>query len=195
MDSNDPGAQTAFMPPTTATLPRPGLDLGTIDAMSADAFVACLGGVVEHAPWVARRAWSARPFGSVASVVAAMRAAIHAAPIEEQHRLLRGHPELAGQEARDGRMTPESTGEQGRLGLMNLPQATVRRIESVNRRYRERFGYPLVIALRLHADLESVLAEGERRLAHDPRDELRVALDQVCEVMAGRVSQMLATTG
>ena len=62
------------------------------------AFVAALGGVFEHSPWVAQRACDARPFASVDALHAAMVAAVERASTrDEQLALIRAHPELAGQ--------------------------------------------------------------------------------------------------
>lgn len=165
--------------------------LADLQALSGAAFEAALAQAVEHAPWVARRAWAARPFDGVAELVQAMSSVILSASTDEQTALLRGHPELAGSEAREGRMTADSTTEQGRLGLDRLDRATLHRIETLNHRYRERFGYPLVIALRLHANLDSVLQQAHARLANDPADELPIALQQVCEVMRGRIRRLV----
>ncbi len=155
-------------------------------------FVARLGGTVEHAPWVARAAWRQRPFADADAVFVAMRDAICAADRAAQHTLLCGHPELAGREAVAGEMTDDSTSEQGRLGLLSLAPTQWARLQDLNRRYRERFGIPLIVALRLHPTLESVLDSATARLDHAPEQEWRTALDQVCEVMRGRLQRALS---
>lgn len=164
-----------------------------VDRMTAEEFVHRLGGAVEHAPWVAQRAWAERPFGSIEALARAMRAAVLRAGRDEQLALLRGHPELAGREAMAGSMTVESTGEQGRLGLLALSPQRMARLTAINRDYRERFGFPLIIALRLHDTLDAVFAEAERRLAHEAEVEWRAALEQVCEVMRGRLLGIFGT--
>ena len=185
MDSNATAAQTAA---SMNASPITSLPWNALQELDEAAFVARLGTVVEHAPWVARKAWSARPFAHWDALYQALAQAIHDADVPQQLALLRGHPELAGQEARAGSMTTDSQGEQGRLGLLALDALTVARIETINRRYRERFGYPFVVALRLHASLASVFLENEQRMAHDETTELRNALHQVCEVMRGRLA-------
>lgn len=156
------------------------------------AFCARLGPVVEHSPWVARQAWEARPFVHWQALYEAMARVIHTAEEARQLALLRSHPELAGQEARAGTMTIDSQSEQGRLGLLALDATTVQHIETLNRRYRERFGFPFIVALRLHDSLASVLQAGEARLTNEDRTERHHALQQVCEVMRGRLSQAVA---
>jgi 2-oxo-4-hydroxy-4-carboxy-5-ureidoimidazoline decarboxylase len=186
MDSNATGTHTAaVMSSPTHT----SLSLASIRTLDQDRFADRLGSLVEHSPWVARRAWGRGPFATRQSLFDALAAEIREAGNDEQLALLRVHPELAGQEARAGSMTADSQSEQGRLGLLRLDAFTVRRIEDLNRCYRERFGFPFIAALRLHASLDSVLADGERRLTHDEVAERRIALDQVCEVMRGRLER------
>ena len=186
MDSNAIESHTASI---VTTLPTVSLTLTSIRALDEDSFVARLGPVVEHSPWVARRARTRGPFATRQALFDALAAEIYGADSTEQLALLRVHPELAGQEARAGSMTADSQSEQGRLGLLRLDAATVRRIEDLNRRYRERFGFPFIAALRLHASLASVLADGESRLNHDDVTERRTALEQVCKVMRGRLER------
>lgn len=159
--------------------------LATLDET---AFCARLESVVEHSPWVARQAWAVRPFDNWQALFEALSRVIHGADETRQLALLRTHPELAGQEARAGTMTPDSHSEQGRLGLLALDAATVQRIETFNQRYRERFGFPFIVALRLHTSLDSVLQACEERLTNDARTERHTALQQVCEVMRGRLT-------
>lgn len=189
MDSN------AGQPHTAAIMNSPSpvsLSMASVRTLDETSFVALLGAVVEHSPWVARRAWHRRPFGTRQALFEALSAEIHGASDAEQLALLRVHPELAGQEARAGTMTADSQSEQGRLGLLRLDAATVRRLDELNRRYRERFGFPFIAALRLHASLDSVLADGEQRLGHDANSERRIALDQVGQVVRGRLERMVS---
>ena len=51
-------------------------ELAELNAAGRDAFVAALGGVFENAPWVAERAWSGRPFATVADLHHALMAAL-----------------------------------------------------------------------------------------------------------------------
>lgn len=174
----------------TDPLVTPGA-LTAFPALGASAFLARLGGVVEHAPWVAQGAWAAAPFRSFDALFEAMCAGILGAPQVRQLALLRGHPELAGREAQAGEMTPDSTAEQTRLGLMALSPENMARLTRLNRDYADRFAYPYIVALRLHASLDSVLQSGEARLTHSQEAEWPIALQQVCEVMRGRLARVV----
>jgi len=167
------------------------LTISELRSLDEAAFNALLGSVVEHSPWVAERAWSLRPFASQSALFDAMARVIHGADEARQRALLCAHPELAGHEAQAGTMTTDSQSEQARLGLLSLDAATVQRIAALNQRYRERFGYPFIAALRLHDTLASVFDAIEQRLTHDEATERHTALQQICEVMRGRLARVV----
>jgi 2-oxo-4-hydroxy-4-carboxy-5-ureidoimidazoline decarboxylase len=170
------------------TMPLP---LAALNSLDRAGFVGVLGEVFEHSPWVAERAWSRRPFESVDALHAAMVAAVRAAGPEAQLALVRAHPELAGREAADGTLTADSTSEQGRLGFTALTRAELERVARANAAYREKFGFPCIVALRLHATRESVIAEMERRAGNDRAAELAAALEQIGHITRGRLDKIV----
>jgi 2-oxo-4-hydroxy-4-carboxy-5-ureidoimidazoline decarboxylase len=165
--------------------------LAELNRLGAAAFVGELGAVFEHSPWVAERVCGRRPFGSIDELHRAMMCALCAASPGEQLALVRAHPELAGAQAKEGVLTAHSTSEQARLGLTALSRDEFRRIGDINRRYREKFGFPCIVALKLHASRDNVLAEMERRLANGREEELRTALEQIGHITRGRLDKML----
>ena len=162
----------------SANAPGMPTALDQLNAMDRAGFVAVLGGIYESAPWVAERAWSARPFATVADLCAALQAAVAEAGAAEQLALIRSHPELAGKVARAGDMTAESRREQGGLGLDRLGDADFARFERLNAAYRGRFAFPFVVCVRRHTR-DSVLDQFERRLGHGPDEERAAALAEI----------------
>ncbi|CAN5384961.1 2-oxo-4-hydroxy-4-carboxy-5-ureidoimidazoline decarboxylase [soil metagenome] len=169
------------------------LTLESINAMSDEVFVATLGGVVEHSPWVAEQIVGRRPFESVLALHGAMMERVSAASREAQVRLACAHPELAGREATAGTLTADSNSEQARLGLLTLSQQDHARLTSLNQSYRHRFGIPFITAVRLHRDLASVFDSLERRLENEPDAELREAMAQIAEIVSGRLAKLFDT--
>jgi len=165
--------------------------LQQVNAMPAAEFRAAFGGVFEHSPWVAERAFAARPFESVDALHAAMADAVKGAGQEAQLALLRAHPELAGKEAQAGTMTGDSTAEQGGAGLNALSRDEMARIADLNRRYREKFGFPFIIAVRQHTK-DGIFREFERRLAHDRDTELGASLGQVYVITRLRLDGLVS---
>ena len=168
----------------------PPLDLAVLNAMAHDAFVAVLGPAFENAPWVANGAWSGRPFASVAALHAAMLDVVRRAPEERQLAFLCGHPELAGHEAQAGTMTAESTGEQCSAGLNALTGAERDELLGLNRAYRERHGFPFIIAVR--ANTKQQIFEAIRvRTSQATGIERRTALEQIGLITRGRIDALV----
>jgi len=169
-----------------------GMDAAGLNRLPREQFVEILGDVFEHCRWIAERVYDARPFRSVEELHAAMVHVVNTATRAEQLALLRGHPELAGREAQEGVMTPASTSEQGRLGFDAVPRDELERMTRLNRAYREKFGFPCIIALRGHRSRDTVVAEHERRLGNDPETEMGAALAQVFLITRGRLDTLWA---
>jgi 2-oxo-4-hydroxy-4-carboxy-5-ureidoimidazoline decarboxylase len=140
----------------------------------------------EHSLWVEARA-DARP--SCGDRHADLMAVVHAATPEEQLALIRAHPELAGKAAVDGSLTTASANEQASAGLDRLTRAEFDRFHALNAAYREKFGFPFIICVRL-TDKAGILAAMERRLGNDYDSEVAAALDQIGEIVRLRLEDM-----
>lgn len=169
-------------------------DLAAINRLDEGAFVDLLGGVFEHAAWVARAVCPARPFASVDELHAAMIEAVRDAPEAERLAFLNGHPELAGPEARAKSMTADSASEQGSAGLDRMPQADAEAFDRLNPAYREKFGFPFIIAVRGRGRAE-ILAVFEARLARGQAEEERQALSEIAAITRMRLDRLVAGPG
>jgi 2-oxo-4-hydroxy-4-carboxy-5-ureidoimidazoline decarboxylase len=161
--------------------PRTLADLNSLDRT---AFVDALGWVFEGSPWVAERAWAARPFASVAALHAALVQAVERASPDEQLALIRVHPDLGTR----ARLSDSSTAEQAGAGLDRLNPDEYARFHDLNARYRERFGFPFIIAVRNHTKA-SILAEFARRLGHSATDERATALAEIATIARFRLAE------
>lgn len=167
------------------------MTLAEINRLEPAAFVTLLGAVFEHSPWVAERAWHERPFASLDDLHRAMAGVVERASREEQLALVRAHPELAGREAGEGGLSAASSGEQGRLGFTRLSPDELRAMQNLNRSYRDKFGFPCIVALRLHATRRGVMEEMEKRIHNTRQAELRTALEQIGHIARGRLETIL----
>ena len=173
------------------------------------AFVARYGGVYEHSPWVAERAFDAgvlprflhergrSPAGELRSpgearALGAVLATVLAAADETAKRaLVLAHPDLVGRAALAGNLTAESTSEQASAGLDRCTAEELARFRAANAAYRERFGFPFVMAVR-GADRRAVLEAFERRLHNDAATELRTALGEIDRIARLRLEALVS---
>ncbi len=161
-------------------------------SLDRDAFVARFGGVYEHSPWIAERAFEA---GLTAAANTAeglsdlLRAQVEGGGAERQMALLRAHPDLAGKLAVAGALTAASTAEQQGAGLAACTAEEFERFQALNAAYREIFGFPFILAVAGHRRSE-ILEIFERRLGN-PRDtEIREALEQVHRIALLRLGAL-----
>jgi 2-oxo-4-hydroxy-4-carboxy-5-ureidoimidazoline decarboxylase len=158
--------------------------------MEAGAFVALLGGVFEHAAWVAQAVAPQRPFASTADLHAAMLRILQAAPADVQLAFLNGHPELAGPEARARSLTADSASEQGSAGLDRMAESDAAAFTRLNAAYRARFGFPFIVAVRGRGQAE-ILSVFEARLGRDPAAERETALEEVAQITRMRLDRLI----
>ena len=137
----------------------------------------------EHSPWIEARA-DALP--SSGDRHADLMAVVHAATPEEKLALIRAHPELAGKAAIDRTLTEASAAEQASAGLDRLSEAEFSRFHALNGAYREKFGFPFIICVRL-TDKTGILAAMEARLGSDRDAEIATAIAQIGEIVRLRL--------
>ena len=164
--------------------------LADLNAADDAGFMAALGDVYEHAPWVAQAASRQRPFVTLTALHNAMMAAVRAAPADQQVALIKGHPDLAGKAAQTGAMTVDSKAEQASAGLDRLSETEFAQFHRLNNAYREKFGIPFIICARRHSK-DSILQQFERRLQNSAAAETETALGEIFRIAALRLDQRL----
>jgi len=166
------------------------MTLDELNAMPPAQFVATLGGIFEHSPWVAESVLDARPFTGVGQLHAAMCDAVATAPVERQLALVRAHPELAGRAAIRNELTDASKREQSGAGLDQCSAEEYAQLGQLNAAYNGRFGFPFVIAVRGLTRGDIIAALG-RRLGNTPEEELATALHQIERIAGFRLADLL----
>ena len=155
--------------------------LSRLNGMTEDDFVAAVGPVFEHSPWIARRTYPKRPFDSVATLHAKLVDTIRVADRSEKLGLIRAHPDLVGRMAREGGLTRESTSEQAAAGLTRLSPREVELFDRYNGEYRARFGFPFVVCARENKK-DAILAAFPVRLKNDAAQEIDTALAEIYKI-------------
>ncbi len=166
------------------------LHIRYINDCDAPGFVDLLGGIFEHSPWVAERAYLLRPFSSLANLHEAMVNVVRQASSEKRLQLLQAHPELAGKEAAAGKLTDASKREQAGAGLNQCSADELARIEHLNQAYAERFGFPFIIAVS-GLDKLQIIAAMEQRLEHELDEEFARALGEVEKIALIRLEKLI----
>jgi 2-oxo-4-hydroxy-4-carboxy-5-ureidoimidazoline decarboxylase len=162
------------------------MTLDEINRLSEAAFVARYGVLFEHSPWVVERAAGRRPFDDLH---AGLMAVVEAASREDQLRLIRAHPELAGKAAIARELTAASQAEQASAGLDRLTPGEFASFHALNAAYKQRFGFPFVICVR-RTDKAGILAAMAQRLTAGPDDEVGTAIREIGEIVRLRLETL-----
>ena len=161
-------------------------------ALSRQDFLATFGSVYEHSPWIAERAFDGGlndGHDTVEGLHAAMVAVVAGADRAARLALLRAHPDLAGKLAIAGDLTESSLSEQAGSGLASCSPEEFRRFQELNGRYRAKFGFPFILAVKGRHRAE-VLEAFEVRIENSPEQEFETALEQVHRIALLRLLEI-----
>ncbi|VAV88035.1 2-oxo-4-hydroxy-4-carboxy-5-ureidoimidazoline (OHCU) decarboxylase [hydrothermal vent metagenome] len=161
--------------------------------MNLDDFVTSFGGVYEHSPWIASQTWQVcadkTQLDTPHGLAAALANTSNAADTKTKLQLIRAHPDLAGKAAISGKLTRESAGEQKGAGLDQCTPEQFAHFTWLNASYRQKFGFPFIIAVKGH-DIGSILQAFEARLCHYPGQEMAEALRQIDRIAGYRIEEI-----
>lgn len=157
-------------------------------------FIARFGAVYEHSPWVAERACAELgPDDGIERVAEVMSDIVDNASTEKQLALLRAHPDLADKARLAGELTAASASEQASATLDQCSPEELQRFRQLNAAYREKFGFPFIMAVR-DANRAEILAAFEQRLTNDAAVEFETALVEVHRIARLRLAAIEAGT-
>ena len=161
--------------------------IADVNTMTPGIFLAAFGDVAEHSRWVAREAASFRPFVNREALIVSFERAVKAASRDAQLALIRAHPDLAAK----AKLTGDSTREQAGAGLDNLSPEEFARFTALNTRYKERFGFPFIFAVK-GATKHMILDSFEHRVGNDMPTEFAAAIAQICCIFRFRIEDRVS---
>lgn len=158
--------------------------------MDTHDFMARYAGIYEHSPWVAERvAPHVAPDDDLDALAAMMADCVDNAAIEQQLELIRAHPDLAGKAQLAGELTEDSTREQASAGLDHCSPEELERFQLLNAAYREKFGFPFVMAVRGKHRSE-ILEAFASRLENDYEREFETAIIEIHKIARLRLAAL-----
>jgi 2-oxo-4-hydroxy-4-carboxy-5-ureidoimidazoline decarboxylase len=156
--------------------------IAQLNQMSQDEFVATVGFVFEQTPQIAHQAWIQRPFASIMDLHEKMVAVVNAMSQAEQLALIQAHPDLGSK----AKMAEASVKEQTGAGLNELSKKEYKHFHQLNQVYKNKFGFPFIIAVKNHTKT-SILEAFERRLENPKEVEIQQAIVEITEIARFRL--------
>ncbi len=150
--------------------------------MSRNEFVETYGGIYEHSPWVAEESYDEFDAATGADEITELLAQrVDAADDDKKLALIRAHPDLAGRAAVRGELTADSTSEQSSAGIDQCSPEEYQQFQSLNASYKQKFGFPFVMAVR-NNDRLKILAAFAERLDNDHDTEFATAISEIHKI-------------
>ncbi|MDI6028146.1 allantoinase PuuE [Corticibacterium sp. UT-5YL-CI-8] len=161
--------------------------------MDKATFVQRFGGIFEHSPWIAERAFALElgpAHDSAGGLHNALCRIFRSASEDERLGVLKAHPDLAGKLAQAKRLTPESANEQASAGLDALTDEERAMFTALNADYTQKFGFPFIIAVKGRSKAE-ILDAFKTRVSNDRAIEFDTAAKQVERIALLRLKDIL----
>jgi uric acid transporter len=197
--------------PTPRHVPK--LSIADVDALPENEFVEKIGRLFPSGKWIAETAFRKRPFKSVYELRRALQDAMFEAPQDRQLELIRSYPDLgrfmrpeevSALSASDGTGSPyeipsyaveglaraESLRDQSAAGLDRLTPEESESFNTLNKAYRDKFGFPLVVCVRENTK-ETILASGKERLENSPAQEKAAGLLEITKIANLRLQDII----
>jgi OHCU decarboxylase len=162
------------------------VELESLNSLSTKDFVFLLGDIFEHSPWIAEASAIARPFTTVHDLHQHMVKLVEQSPHVVKINLLRAHPDLGA----NIEMSSDSMTEQQGAGLKELTPDEYESFLSLNKKYRQKFGFPFITAVRgknKHIIYETL----KQRLLNDLHKEFQIALTEVYTIAFFRLNDKI----
>jgi xanthine permease len=193
-------------------VPSDRMTIEQVNSLSKEEFVERFGRLFQGPAWVTEEAHEEHPFESVHELRRAFQNALFDAPPERQLELIRSYPDLGSLAATDetaadlgisaeeyeafalaavgGVLSPESIRDQSAAGLDRLSPKEYENFQRLNRAYRERFGFPLITAVRGNTK-DAILSYGRARLENAPAQERATALTEIVKIANFRLQDLV----
>lgn len=163
--------------------------IAQLNQMSQAEFTAALGEIWEDTPKIAERAWNSRPFEHLDDLYRSMVTVVESMSDRERLELIQAHPDLAGK----AKMAEASVREQAGAGLNRLSEIEYRHFQNLNQAYKDKFGFPFIIAVKNHTK-ESILAAFAARLQNNHQQERQQALEEIAKIARLRLNTKIDTS-
>jgi 2-oxo-4-hydroxy-4-carboxy-5-ureidoimidazoline decarboxylase len=163
------------------------------------AFIQRYGGIYEHSPWVAEQAYEeTRRIEDPDCLAEIFARHVDAADRDVKLALIRAHPDLAGKAAVGARptgdtlnaeLTAASRQEQQSAGIDQCTKEEFEHFQQLNARYKQKFNFPFIMAVR-NSNRHEILKAFAERLQNDPHTEFTNAIREIHKIARLRLHAM-----
>ena len=159
-----------------------------INKLSRSEFVEIFANIFEKTKWIAEKLYNQKPFNNFEDLCSKMLGIFKTASKETQLKILREHPDLANK-VTVNLLTINSRTEQNNAGLDQCSEEEFNEFKDLNKKYKQKFGFPLIIAVKSKNKIE-ILSEFKKRILNSVDDEFNEAIIQVGKIANLRLNEI-----
>jgi len=159
-----------------------------INKLSRNEFVETFTNIFEKTTWIAEKLYNQKPFDSFENLRSKMLEIFETASKETQLKILKAHPDLADK-VQINSLTINSRIEQSNAGLDQCSEEEFNEFKDLNKKYKQKFGFPLIIAVKGKNKIE-ILGEFKKRILNSVDNEFNEAIIQVGKIANLRLNEI-----
>ena len=159
-----------------------------IEKLSKTEFTEVFGNIFENASWIAEKLYEQKPFKNFQDLSKKMISIFESSDNQNKLKILNSHPDLANK-AKIGYLTKDSNKEQSDVGLDRCSEEEFNEFKNLNLKYKNKFGFPFIIAVKGKNKLE-ILLNFKKRVLLDRKVEFDQAINQVKKIATLRLEEL-----
>ena len=159
-----------------------------IDKLSETQFTEVFGNIFENANWIAKKLYEQKPFKNFQDLSKKMIYIFETADNEDKLKILNSHPDLADK-TKIGSLTPDSNKEQNSAGLNQCTEEEFNQFKNLNSEYKNKFGFPFIIAVKKKKKTE-ILLNFKKRVLSNKKAEFDEGTTQVMQIANLRLEEL-----
>ena len=159
-----------------------------INKLSRSEFVEIFANIFEKTKWIAEKLYNQKPFDDFKDLCSKMLRIFETAGKETQLKILEAHPDLADK-VTVNLLTSNSRSEQSNAGLDQCSEEEFNEFKNLNKSYRQKYGFPFVIAVKGKNKIE-ILSEFRKRILNSVDEEFNEAIIQVGKIANLRLNEI-----
>ena len=162
--------------------------INKINKLSRTEFIEIFTNIFEKTKWIAEKLYNQKPFDDFKDLCSKMLGIFETASKEAQLKILKAHPDLADK-VTVNLLTSNSRSEQSNAGLDQCSEEEFNEFKNLNKSYRQKYGFPFVIAVKGKNKIE-ILSEFRKRILNSVDEEFNEAIIQIGKIANLRLNEI-----
>ncbi|EFA02262.1 2-oxo-4-hydroxy-4-carboxy-5-ureidoimidazoline decarboxylase [Tribolium castaneum] len=169
------------------------LSIQEVNNIISEHFIKIFGNVIEHYPAAAIGILKFRPFRNATDISTAINNFLDQLSLKEKQRILLLYPDLVGKLADLSIFMLQIDQYQRVSGADQLTIDDKHKLGKLNKRYREKFGFPFITYGKANKNVFTIFSEIETRIENSVEEETEIALSEVKKIGKLRICEILQT--